>query len=79
MSVSYSLFVVSFALSLAALIKGRIKNIADMTSCFAKLEALHAVVCDQTAGDDPKNNECLGWSLDSRQLPSGCFFKLKRI
>ena len=79
MSVSYSLLVASFALSLAALIKGRIKNIAEMTSCFARLEALHAEVCSQTTGQKRKNYVCLGWSLDSRQLPSGCFFKLRRI
>ena len=61
-------------------IQAEVKKIASLTSCFYKLEKLHRELCGQVpTGGEPVESTCLGWTLDSRRLPSGCYFRIKRL
>lgn len=80
MGTTYSIFVSTVALSLAFLMKNHIENIAGRAECFRSLELSHARFCaDQDSKARASENVCLGWALDSRELASGCYFKLSRL
>lgn len=68
----------SFVVALAIL--EEVKKITKLTDCYTELEALHRKFCEATPSQGLSSEKtCLGWSLDSRRLPSGCYFRIKKI
>jgi len=64
----------------AMAIQNQVKEISALTNCYTKLENLHKEVCEKHPSEDSAwNKVCLGWKLDSRSLPSGCYFRIKKV
>ncbi len=75
---NYISCILSFFVAMA--IQNEVKEIANLTTCFTKLEKLHRDFCGETSREDfTEVGACLGWQLDSRSLPSGCFFRIKKV